>query len=42
LRHHALATLFEERRRIRKVLERLPESFTEVRVLLNELHRTLR
>ncbi len=36
------ATLFEERRRIRTVLERLPESFAEVRALLNELHRTLR
>jgi hypothetical protein len=29
-------------RRIRVVLERLPEHFTEVRALLNELSRTVR
>jgi len=31
------AMLIEERKRIRQVLEALPESFTEVRKLLNEL-----
>ena len=31
------ATLFEERKRIRRVLEQLPESFGEVRKILNEL-----
>jgi hypothetical protein len=36
------ATLIEERKRIRRVLERLPEHFTEVRDLLNELARTMR
>ncbi len=36
------ATLVEERRRIRRVLERLPEHFIEVRELLNELARTVR
>jgi hypothetical protein len=36
------ATLLEERKRIRRVLEQLPESFTEVRTLLNELSRTVR
>jgi hypothetical protein len=34
--------LIEERRRIRAVLERLPQSFGEVRQLLNELIRTVR
>jgi hypothetical protein len=34
--------LFEERKRIKRVLERLPESFGEVRSLLNELNRTVR
>lgn len=34
--------LIEERRRIRKVLERLPQSFGEVRQLLNELNRSVR
>lgn len=36
------ATLLDERRRIRLVLDRLPESFGEVRKLLNELARTVR
>jgi hypothetical protein len=36
------ATLVEERKRIRRVLERLPEHFTEVRELFNELARTVR
>ncbi len=36
------ATLVEERRRIRRVLEQLPEHFTEVRELLNELARAMR
>lgn len=36
------ATLLEERKRIRRVLQQLPESFTEVRTLLNELSRTVR
>lgn len=34
--------LIEERRRIRKVLERLPPSFGEVRQLLNERNRSVR
>lgn len=34
--------LIEERRRIRNVLERLPQSFGEVRQLLNELNRSVR
>lgn len=34
--------LIEERRRIRKVLERLPQSFGEVRQLLNQLNRSIR
>lgn len=34
--------LIEERKRIKRVLERLPESFGEVRALLNELNRTVR
>ena len=33
--------LIEERKRIRKVLERLPAHFNEVRKLLNELNRTV-
>lgn len=36
------ANLFEERKRIRTVLDRLPERFGEVRQLLNELTRTVR
>lgn len=36
------ANLVEERKRIRAVLARLPESFGEVRQLLNELTRTVR
>ena len=36
------ANLIEERKRIRRVLERLPEHFTEVRDLLNELSRAVR
>lgn len=36
------ANLLEERKRIRTVLYRLPESFAVVRQLLNELNRTLR
>jgi hypothetical protein len=36
------ANLIEERKRIRVVLARLPESFGEVRQLLNELNRTVR
>jgi hypothetical protein len=36
------ANLLAERRRIRAVLHRLPESFAEVRLLVNELSRTLR
>jgi len=36
------ATLLEERKRIRRFLKQLPESFTEVRKLLNELARTIR
>jgi hypothetical protein len=35
------ATLVEERRRIRPVLERLPQQFGEVRELLNESARTV-
>jgi hypothetical protein len=35
-------TLVEERRRIRRVLAELPEHFTEVRYILNELSRTVR
>jgi adenylylsulfate kinase-like enzyme len=34
--------LIDERRRVRRVLERLPESFAEVRQLLNELNRAVR
>jgi Tfp pilus assembly protein PilO len=36
------ANLIEERKRIRTMLDRLPERFGEVRQLLNELSRTLR
>jgi hypothetical protein len=36
------ANLFEERKRIRTVLERLPSHFSEVRKLLNELDRALK
>ena len=36
------SNLIEERKRIRVVLARLPESFGEVRQLLNELNRTVR
>jgi hypothetical protein len=36
------AMLIEERKRIRRVLEELPESFTEVRKLLNDLARVVR
>lgn len=36
------ANLLEERKRIRRVLEQLPETFTELRQLLNELSRTVR
>ena len=36
------ATLFEERKRMRRLLGELPESFGEVRERLNELARTLR
>ena len=36
------ATLFEERKRVRRLLNELPESFGEVRKRLNELSRTLR
>ena len=36
------ATLFEERKRIRRLLDELPDSFGEVRKRLNELARTLR
>ena len=36
------ANLLEERKRIRTVLERLPQHFTEVRKLLNELDRALK
>jgi hypothetical protein len=36
------ANLVEERKRIRAMLDRLPERFGEVRELLNELNRTVR
>ncbi len=36
------ATLIEERRRIRRLLRQMPESFAEVRKKLNELARTVR
>lgn len=36
------ATLFEERKRIKRLLSELPDSFAEVRNRLNELARTLR
>lgn len=36
------ATLIEERKRIRRLLRRLPESFADVRQMLNELARTVR
>ena len=36
------ATLFDERKRIRQALERLPESFAEVRAVLNELTKIVR
>jgi hypothetical protein len=36
------AMLFEERKRMRRLLAELPESFGEVRKRLNELARTLR
>jgi hypothetical protein len=36
------ATLFEERKRIRKLLHELPDSFAEVRSRLNELAHTIR
>jgi hypothetical protein len=36
------ATLIEERKRIRRLLRKLPENFAEVRKLLNELARTVR
>jgi hypothetical protein len=36
------ATLIEERKRIRLLLRRLPESFSDVRKALNELARTVR
>jgi hypothetical protein len=35
------ANLFEERKRIKRLLDQLPETFGEVRALLNELSRTL-
>ena len=35
------ANLIEERKRIRRLLEELPDSFGEVRKLLNELARTI-
>lgn len=35
-------TLFDERKRIRRVLEQLPDSFGEVRKILNELTRIVR
>jgi Tfp pilus assembly protein PilO len=35
------ATLFEERRHIARLLSQLPDSFAEVRKLLNELARTI-
>jgi hypothetical protein len=36
------ATLIEERRRIRRLLRQMPESFAEVRKAPNELVRTVR
>lgn len=36
------ATLFEERKRMKRLLDELPDSFAEVRTRLNELARTLR
>jgi hypothetical protein len=36
------AELIEERRRIRRVLERLPADFAKVRSQLNEIARTIR
>jgi hypothetical protein len=36
------ATLIEERRRIRRLLRQMPQSFAEVRKALNELARTVR
>jgi hypothetical protein len=36
------ANLFEERKRIRRLLAELPSSFGDVRKLLNELARVLR
>jgi hypothetical protein len=36
------ATLIEERRRIRLLLRRLPETFADVRKMLNELARAVR
>jgi hypothetical protein len=36
------ATLIEERKRIRRLLRRMPESFAEVRKALNELAQTVR
>ncbi len=36
------ATLVEERKRVRRVLERLPEHFTRVRELLHAPARTVR
>ena len=36
------ANLFEERKRIRRLLAELPPSFGEVREMLNELARILR
>ena len=36
------AELIEERKRIRRLLERLPENFAEVRKILNELSRVVR
>lgn len=36
------AELIEERQRIRRLLERMPENFIEVRRILNDLARTVR
>jgi hypothetical protein len=36
------AALVEERTRIRRLLERLPENFSEVRRILNELAKAVR
>jgi hypothetical protein len=36
------AELVAERKRIRRSLDRLPESFTEVRAILNDLSRAVR